>query len=217
MATRDRVRLLALIILGGLVAALIFHGVMRFGLQTGYPQNTFLFRADDRFNDFYNPLRGSFDLDPYNPDRIGYIGGYLPFGYFITYLFSLVQPPERSLLLFLGGILALSWRLRRLEPGRLARPAPAEGPPVHSRIRSLHSLLDIPNHLHCGSGKFRCRRVHLRSALRSVLPARPRRACSRGPRSCDRYERISRHPSHPSSFGSPLQGTGTRLASWLDS
>jgi len=105
MAKRNKVRLLGLIILGGLVAALVFHGVMRFGLHTGYPQNTFLFRADDRFNDFFNPLRGSFDRDPYNPDRITFIGGYLPFGYVVAFLFSLVLPAQLSLALFLGGFL----------------------------------------------------------------------------------------------------------------
>lgn len=105
MEKRDRVRLLASIILAGFLAAVIFHGTLGLLFNADYPRNTFLFRPDDRFNDFYNPLRGSFDLDPYNPDRIGYIGGYLPFGYFMTYLFSVVQPPELSLSLFLGGFL----------------------------------------------------------------------------------------------------------------
>jgi hypothetical protein len=107
MEKRDRVRLLASIILVGFLAAVAFHGTLRLVFHAGYPQNTFLFRPDDRFNDFYNPIRGSADRDPYNPDRILYIGGYFPFGYLVTYLFSRIEPEQRSLTLFLVSFLAL--------------------------------------------------------------------------------------------------------------
>jgi hypothetical protein len=76
----------------------------------GYPYNTFLFKADDRFMDFFNPLRGSFDLDPYNPERIHFIGGYLPFGYLVSFLFSLVTPWFVSFILFISCFITyLAW------------------------------------------------------------------------------------------------------------
>jgi len=124
VAKEKRVRQLSLVILVGLLSALVFHGVMGYCLHAGYPQNTFLFRADDRYNDFFNPLRGSYDRDPYNPDRISYIGGYFPFGYFVSFLFSLIRPWWVPFLLFEVGFLAylglyVGWQVARdTEPRR---------------------------------------------------------------------------------------------------
>ena len=109
MDKAKKLQLLVLIIIVGLISAVVFHSLNGF-LSRGYPYDTFLFRSDDRFMDFFNPLRGSFDLDPYNPARINYIGGYLPFGYLVSFLFSLIHPWILSLALFITFFIAyLIW------------------------------------------------------------------------------------------------------------
>ena len=118
MTKDSKLRSITLIILAGFVIAIIYHSIMRFYFHMGYPYNTFLFRSDDRFMDFFNPVRGSFDRDPYDPDRINFIGGYFPFGYFITFLFSLIKSRAIGLVLFLGGFLSylglyVKWYLGR--------------------------------------------------------------------------------------------------------
>jgi hypothetical protein len=97
----NKVNLLVLIVMIGFSIAVGYHYFQGAYLLKPYPQNTFLFRPDDRFNDFYNPVRGSADLDPFRPDKISYKGGYPPFGYLVAYLFSLVKPWTISLLLFI--------------------------------------------------------------------------------------------------------------------
>lgn len=101
----QKIRLLATLIGTGYFCATAYHLFMAYYFNLRYPYNTFLFNPNDRFMDFINPLLGSFDRDPYNPERIHFIGGYLPFGYFVTYLFSLIRPWSISLALFLSGFL----------------------------------------------------------------------------------------------------------------
>ena len=109
MEKEKKIKLLVLIIIAGFVCAVVFHSVNNF-MGRGYPYNTFLFRPDDRFMDFFNPLRGSFDLDPYNPARINFIGGYLPFGYFVSFVFSLIHPWTIALSIFISIFIAyLIW------------------------------------------------------------------------------------------------------------
>lgn len=106
MTKDEKINTLCLIIIIGITIAIVFHFlIMGIIFKQGYPRNTFLFRPDDRFNDFYNPLRGASDLDPYNPDRIYYIGGYLPFGYIVAFLFSFIRPWIISLFILLYGFI----------------------------------------------------------------------------------------------------------------
>lgn len=100
MEKEKKIELLVLVIFTGFICAVVFHLANHF-MGRGYPYDTFLFRSDDRFMDFFNPLRGSSDLDPYNPARINYIGGYLPFGYLVSFLFSLTRPWIISLAIFI--------------------------------------------------------------------------------------------------------------------
>lgn len=51
---RRRVRLLVTLVLVGTVAAIVYHYAMAFYLNRAYPQSTFLFLPNDRFNDWDN-------------------------------------------------------------------------------------------------------------------------------------------------------------------
>jgi hypothetical protein len=104
----QRVQRIGTIILSGFIAAVAFHYLMgSFGCT--YPKNTFLFSPDDRFMDLFNILRGCQDRDPYNPDRIGYIGGYFPLAYFVGYLLSLIRPWVISFALYSLAFVAFFW------------------------------------------------------------------------------------------------------------
>ncbi len=114
MVKEKKLDILCLIIVVGFAIAVFFHHAMAAYFNLGYPYNTFLFRPDHRFNDFFDPLRGSFDRDPYNPMRIHFIGGYFPFGYIVTFLFSLIKPWAVSFILLVGGFLVyLGWYIKK--------------------------------------------------------------------------------------------------------
>jgi len=99
---QQRIELIGLIILSGFILAAFFHYIQGYYLERGYPFNTFLFYEPfDNFKDYLNPIRGSADLNPYEPIRITYIGGYFPFGYFVTFLYSLIHPWPFGLQVFL--------------------------------------------------------------------------------------------------------------------
>ena len=109
----QRIAFLALIICAGFFAAVCFHYVQSQHKGLVYPQNTFLFRPEDRFNDFFNPLKGSFDRDPYNPERIDFIGGYLPFGYCVSFIFSMIRPWTLSCGMLVAFFLIFLWCFMR--------------------------------------------------------------------------------------------------------
>ena len=114
MNKTGRLKLLVLIIAAGFICAIVFHSVNNLAGR-GYPYNTFLYWSDDRFMDFFKPLLGSSDLDPYNPARINYIGGYLPFGYLVSFLFSLIRPWIISFAIFITFFITyLIWYIARV-------------------------------------------------------------------------------------------------------
>jgi hypothetical protein len=94
MSKEQRINLTCFIVLVGFMCSVLIHYIFGAYLNAGYPLNTFLFIPTDRFMDFFNPLKGSMDRDPYNPIKIRFVGGYLPLGYFIAYLFSLIRIPS---------------------------------------------------------------------------------------------------------------------------
>lgn len=119
MEKEKKIEVLILVIVVGFALAVGFHYFQGFYLGKPYPQNTFLFRPDDKFNDFFNPVRGSEDLDPFRPDKITYMGGYPPFGYLLAYLFSLIVPRTLSWFIFiLSFFLAFFFLLRYFLFGR---------------------------------------------------------------------------------------------------
>lgn len=110
MPKEQKIATLVSIVAIGFVTAVIFHYCHGAIGRLGYPYNTFLCRPEIQFSDFYYPLYGSIDRDPYNPTRIHLIGGYLPFGYFVAFLFSLIQPWQMSFFFFLVGLVSfLVW------------------------------------------------------------------------------------------------------------
>jgi Glycosyltransferase family 87 len=96
----QKLTLLILIIVIGFSISVLYHYAQGVYFSETYPKNTFLFRPGDRFNDFYNPVRNSGDLDPYRPDKAVFGAGN-PFFHFVAYLFSLIRPRELSWLIFL--------------------------------------------------------------------------------------------------------------------
>jgi len=95
-----KLSLLILIIVMGFSISVLYHYAQGFYFGKTYPENTFLFRPGDRFNDFYNPVRNSADLDPYRPDK-AIFGTGCPFFHLVAYLFSLIKPRQLSWLIFL--------------------------------------------------------------------------------------------------------------------
>jgi hypothetical protein len=81
-------------LVAGMALALCYHGTMSL-LGAGYPYDTFLFRPEDRFNDFWNPMRLAHD--PYiKPIEIG---NYFPLNYVALNLLRPLGTPW-SLLFF---------------------------------------------------------------------------------------------------------------------
>jgi len=98
MEKEKKIGLLVLIVTMGFSISVFYHYAQGIYLGKPYPDNTFLFSPGDKFNDFYNVVRGSADLDPYRP---GKIYPYFAFGSFVAYLFSLIKPWAVSWLIFL--------------------------------------------------------------------------------------------------------------------
>ncbi len=96
----QKISLLALIIVVGFSIAVAYHYVMGQYFNKGWPVDTFLFIPRDRFFDFILVVRQSATLDPFGVDTGGFVGS--PFGQFVGYLFSLVQPASLRLPIFLG-------------------------------------------------------------------------------------------------------------------
>jgi hypothetical protein len=112
--TKERkISLLVLIIVMGFSIAVFYHYIQGAYIENIYPKNTFLYMASDRFNDFFNPMKGTYDLDPYRPDRIEMVGGYFPFGYLVTYLFSILRPWDISCLLLILVFVVFLWNFNK--------------------------------------------------------------------------------------------------------
>ncbi|GEM_PF-2457859 len=100
MTRNEKLSFLIPILLIGFTLAVYFHYALANYANQDYPQNTFMFRPDDRFMDFVDPTQLSADLDPFAEGKVHRKGGYAPFGYLIAYAFSIIQPITLSLLIF---------------------------------------------------------------------------------------------------------------------
>jgi hypothetical protein len=89
MIKEEKINLLVLMITVGFFAAVVYHYVMGFLLGKPWPENTFLFRPDLAFWDFYRVLDQSANLNPFAKDMGGFAGG--PFGHLVGYLFSVIR------------------------------------------------------------------------------------------------------------------------------
>ncbi|AMV18176.1 glycosyltransferase family 87 protein [Planctomyces sp. SH-PL14] len=76
LSVRGRLRLVLAIGLTGMLAAIAFHAFQGSVLHRGYPWNSFLWRADLKYTDFYDVLRSASLGDPYTIWSL-----YFPFTY----------------------------------------------------------------------------------------------------------------------------------------
>lgn len=90
MQKREKVIIVASIILKGFVVAVIFHYIAGMYLGKEFPLNTFLFIPDDKFMDYFNSINIVTDLNPYFSEKIVGCAAYFPFTYSLLYFFSLV-------------------------------------------------------------------------------------------------------------------------------
>ena len=115
----NKIDVLTLIIVIGFTCSVGYHYFLGTYLNRPSPQNTFLFNPGNRFEDFYKPVLGSEDLDPFRPDKIAFKGGYLPFGYLVSFLYSLIVPREFAWFVFISiFFLSLYFSIKNLLFGR---------------------------------------------------------------------------------------------------
>lgn len=107
MPKEERISLLVLIIVAGFSIAVAYHYVMGCYLGKPWPANSFLDNPDikARFFDFYMVVRQSAALDPFGQNIGGFAGS--PFGQFVGYLFSLIQPELLRLPIFFASFFAV--------------------------------------------------------------------------------------------------------------
>lgn len=99
---RKRINYIALIISIGFAASSLFHSFQGFILHRGYPYNTFLFRPEARFSDFFQIIRQSREIS------------YLPFVNILIYLFEFLGA-QTSFFIFAASSIILLFLINRRE------------------------------------------------------------------------------------------------------
>lgn len=98
-----RIRYIALIVILGFAASFLYHAYYQgFVLHKGYPYNTFLFRPEARFSDFFQIIRQSREIS------------YLPFVNILIYLFELLGV-QTSFFIFAASSIILLFLINRRE------------------------------------------------------------------------------------------------------
>jgi hypothetical protein len=89
----QKIKIISIIVLIGLISSILFHYV--FQINSGYPNNTFLFLPSDRFNDFYGVAEAESikNFNPYFNQSYSDTGLYLPLGYYFIWIFSIFKIP----------------------------------------------------------------------------------------------------------------------------
>lgn len=87
-----RLTSLACVVLAGLAAATAFHHINATVLGQGYPQSTFLFRPDDRFNDLVNSWQQARSPNPYFDRSTAARATYFPLAYALLALTGNLAP-----------------------------------------------------------------------------------------------------------------------------
>ena len=88
MEGSDKSKIVTLIIVIGFSCSVIFHYIAGVYLGKGYPYSTFLFKPNDRFNDFLNIYRATAGLNPYAAS----VSVYFPFSYIPIYFLTFLKP-----------------------------------------------------------------------------------------------------------------------------
>src|SRR5947209_3005646 len=81
---RHKIRLVASIIGAGMGLSFLYYGYVHFFTHKIYPFNTFLFITEDRFSDYWEPLKFCSTLDPYR----NHASNYLPLANVLFYILS---------------------------------------------------------------------------------------------------------------------------------
>jgi hypothetical protein len=106
------------IVLLGLLASLSYHAFVGLALGAGYPSNTFLFKPELMFSDFYD----LFKLVQQGSPLGSHAAVYFPFAYIPLYPLRWMSPDfafATTVLLFSAGTFYFLWRkLGSLAPGR---------------------------------------------------------------------------------------------------
>ncbi len=95
-----KINLVGAILLVGFALSVVYHYIMAMYAGNGYPYNTFLFVPSDRFNDFFNPLSQTTDLNPYFGNH-SFRSNYYPFSHLLLVLFTALDK-DHALYLFLA-------------------------------------------------------------------------------------------------------------------
>lgn len=84
----QKVKLISAIVIIGFVLSVIFHYILSSYLGFNfYPNNTFLFNPNDKFNDFFNIYNASTELNPYSEP----VSVYFPFTYILMFIHTLMN------------------------------------------------------------------------------------------------------------------------------
>jgi hypothetical protein len=103
MEKSEKVTLLAIIVLVGFTATVIFHYVMGFYLNIPYPFNTFLCIPKEAFSDFTSTLPRIRNLTPYSHPDLWM--NYFPLAYILLFPFSLIKNRLIAYFIFASGFL----------------------------------------------------------------------------------------------------------------
>ncbi|MEQ8222369.1 MAG: glycosyltransferase 87 family protein [Candidatus Eremiobacterota bacterium] len=87
MKKKDKINYITLIIIPGFIFSAIYIYITGVYRDMPYPFNTFLFRPDDRFMDFFSMVSATEHYSPYIEGK----GCYFPFCYVIIYLFTFLS------------------------------------------------------------------------------------------------------------------------------
>lgn len=108
MTREKKIKHIGLFVVIGFAFSVFYHYWKGVYLGKGYPKNTFLFKPEDRWNDFFNVYRHSVGLSPYlTEDAVP--RNYFPFSYVVSWPFTLLKPAF-SFFVFTAGSLAFLLR-----------------------------------------------------------------------------------------------------------
>lgn len=89
-STSDKIRYFIYFVLTGVGIAVIYHLILSFVFDLGFPWNTFLFKPHIRFSDLTDSITAVSSLNPYYTKTNG-VNAYFPFTYILLSIFNNVS------------------------------------------------------------------------------------------------------------------------------
>ena len=113
MERTEKLKIVSTIIIIGFTLAIFYHYIMSAYMGYGYPHNTFLYRTEDKFNDFLQYVDCVRTLSPFNRIEVEnicptYYPVYFPFGELLFYPFTFFSNKYLALILFFT-IFLIGW------------------------------------------------------------------------------------------------------------